>query len=256
MASVFVTGSADGIGKQTALTLVSQGHRVVAHARNEARAESLAASLPGSVAVVVGDLSSLAQTKSVAAQANENGPYDAVVHNAGVGGGPKRTLTEDGMEQIFQVNVVAPYVLTALMDQPARLIYLSSGLQASGEVNLDDLQWEKRRWAGMQAYSDSKLYDLMLAFAFARMWPGARSNAVDPGWVKTRMGGPGAPETLERGAETPVWLATSDEPAALVTGRYFHRRREAKPNPDALDTALQDGLLDALARLSRVDLPA
>lgn len=255
MSSIFVTGSADGIGKGTAATLVALGHRVVVHARNEKRASDLAQALPGTAAVLVGDLSSLAQTKALAAQAGEQGPFDAVVHNAGIGSQPSRVETGDGLESIFQVNVLAPYVLTALMDRPARLVYLTSGMEAQGDVQLEDLQWRARRWQGSQAYADSKLYDILLAFAVARLWDGTLSNAVDPGWIKTKMGGRGAPDALELGAETPVWLATSDEPAALVTGRYFKRRRELKPHSAAEDTNLQDGLLAQCARLSGVNFP-
>jgi NAD(P)-dependent dehydrogenase (short-subunit alcohol dehydrogenase family) len=257
MASVFVTGSADGIGRETAEELVRDGHRVVVHARSPERAAHLAAAVPQAGAVLVGDLSSLASTKDLAAATLEHGPYDAVVHNAGVGGGqPRKQVTDDGLELVFQVNVLAPYVLTALMERPARLVYLTSGLHEQGDVHLDDLQFTSRRWHGMQAYSDSKLYDVLLAFAVARLWPEARSNAVDPGWVKTRMGGPGAPDPVAQGAATPVWLATSDEPPALVSGRYFRRRRELKPHAAAHDQALQDGLLRACAKLSGIDFPS
>lgn len=256
MPGIFVTGSADGIGKETATILIGMGHRVVVHARNSQRAAQLREALPQADAVLVGDLSSLDETKALAAQAQEKGPFDVVVHNAGVGGGAdRRQVSRDGMETIFQVNVLAPYVLTALMERPARLVYLTSGLQSSGDVHLDDLQWERRRWNGMQAYSDSKLYDVLLAFAVARLWPGTLSNAVDPGWIKTRMGGPGAPDPLPLGAETQVWLATSDEPAALVSGRYFKRRKELKAHSSAHDQELQDGLLRACAGLSGVELP-
>lgn len=255
MSGIFVTGSADGIGKETASTLIGMGHRVVVHARNSDRAAQLGQDLPQADGVLIGDLSSLDETKALAAQAVENGPFDVVVHNAGVGGNSgRREVTKDGLEMIFQVNVLAPYVLTALMERPARMVYLTSGLQQNGDVHLDDLQWEKRRWQGMQAYSDSKLYDVLLAFAVARLWPGTFSNAVDPGWIKTRMGGPAAPDPLSLGAETQVWLATSDEPAALVTGRYFKRRREQKAHSAAHNQELQDGLLRACAQLSGVEL--
>ena len=152
--------------------------------------------------------------------------------------------------------MLAPYVLTALMDRPARLVYLSSGLEAQGAVDLDDLQHERGPWNGEQAYADSKLCDVLLAFAVARRWPEVRANAVDPGWIRTRMGGSGAPDTLPQGAETPVWLATSDEPAAAVSGRYFRRRRELRANPAAYDEALQEGLLRRCAALSGVTFPA
>ena len=165
MARIFVTGSADGIGRQTALDLVSGGNQVVIHARNEQRAQEARNAVPGVAAVVVGDLTSLAQTRALAEAATGVGPYDAIIHNAGVGGADERSVTEDGFERIFQVNVLAPYVLTCLMPVPARLVYLTSGLEAQGEVHLDDLQFERRSWNGMQAYSDSKLWNVVLAFA-------------------------------------------------------------------------------------------
>jgi NAD(P)-dependent dehydrogenase (short-subunit alcohol dehydrogenase family) len=254
---VFVTGSADGIGRQTAADLVRGGHRVVLHARDADRAAAAEKAVPGAAGVAVGDLASLAQTRALAQAAGAQGPYDAVIHNAGIRDrGPARRVTGDGLEATFQVNVLAPYLLTALMPRPARLVYLTSGLQSAGVADLDDLQRERRRWDGGQAYCDSKLYDVMLAFAVARLWPDVRSNAVDPGWIRTRMGGRSAPGDLAEGADTQVWLATSDEPAALGTGRYLHRRQSLRANPAAYDQGLQGGLLAACARLSGVTLAA
>ena len=256
MATILVTGSSDGIGRQTAATLADAGHRVALHARNSRRADDAKSAVPNAAAVVAGDLSSIAQTRELAEEAAGMAPFDVVIHNAGVGGGqPAPALTEDGLERIFQVNVLAPYMLTALLPRPARLVYLTSGLESAGTARLDDLQRQSRPWDGMQAYSDSKLYDVMLAFAVARRWPGVLSNAVDPGWIRTRMGGPGATDDLPDGAETQIWLATSDDPAATVTGTYFKRRRALRANEQAYDTALQDGLLAACAELSGVSLP-
>ncbi|WP_199509913.1 SDR family NAD(P)-dependent oxidoreductase [Nucisporomicrobium flavum] len=255
MAKILITGSSDGIGRHTAATLAAQGHEVVLHGRNERRAADARDGVPAAAGVVVGDLASLEQTRDVARQASELGPFDVVVHNAGIGGGQAAPVrTADGLERIFQVNTLAPYVLTALLPAPARLIYLTSGLESAGRVRLGDLQWQDRDWDGMQAYSDSKLYDVMLAFAVARRRPGTLSNAVDPGWIRTRMGGPGATDDLPEGAETQVWLATSDEPAATVTGRYFKRRRELRANPQAYDESLQEELLASCAELSGVKL--
>ncbi len=256
MATILVTGSSDGIGRQTASTLAADGHRVVLHARNEERAAQALAAVPRAAAVLRGDLTSLAETRELAEQAAAVGPYDVVIHNAGIGGGQREPVrTGDGLERIFQVNVLAPYVLTALLPRPSRLVYLTSGLEADGTVRLDDLQWGARPWDGMQAYSDAKLYDVMLAFAVARRWPGVLSNAVDPGWIRTRMGGPHATDDLPEGADTPVWLATDDSPEATVTGAYFKRRRQLRANPQAYDERLQDELLAACAKLSGVDLP-
>lgn len=257
MATILITGSSDGIGRHTAQVLAADGHRVTLHARSERRAEDARTAVPQAHEVIVGDLASLAQTRELAAQATGAGPFDVVIHNAGVGGEqPTPEITEDGLERIFQVNLLAPYLLTALMPVPSRLIYLTSGLEADGRARLDDPQWQTRQWDGMQAYSDSKLYDIMLAFAVARLRPGTLSNAVDPGWIRTRMGGPDATDDLPEGAETQVWLATSDEPAATVTGHYFNRRTALRANPQAYDLSLQEQLLTVCADLTGVKLPA
>lgn len=256
MSSVFVTGSTQGIGLETATTLIAAGHRVVLHARDEARAEDARALLPEAAGIVVGELGSLAETRELAAAAERLGPFDVVIHNAGIGGGvPERTVTKDGLEQIFQINVVAPYLLTALMPRPARLVYLTSGLEEQGRVAWDDLQFAGRAWDGMQAYSDSKLYDVMLAFAVGRRWPQTVVNAVDPGWVKTRMGGPAATDELPQGADTQVWLAVGTDAGAVETGRYLKHRRVLTANPAARETAQQDRLIAVLAELTGVPLP-
>jgi len=255
MASVFVTGSSDGIGLESVRQLLDQEHRVVGHARNPERAEDLHAAAPGVAAVVVGDLASLAETKALAAAADAAGPFDAVIHNAGVGGGGPRQQTTDGLERIFHVNTVAPYLLTALMARPARLVYLTSGLEAGGRLTADDLQWTAREWQGMQAYSDSKLHDVLIAFAVARLWPGTLSTTVDPGWIKTRLGGPNAWDEVADGAATQVWLAVSDDDGARVSGEYLKRFEIQTPNPVARDEAAQEALLAALAELTGVPLP-
>jgi NAD(P)-dependent dehydrogenase (short-subunit alcohol dehydrogenase family) len=255
MATIFITGSSDGIGQETARQLVRDGHRVILHARDGARADQAASAVPEARGVAIGDLSALAGMRQAADTATALGPYDAVIHNAGVGGGGARHQTADGLERIFAVNVLAPYLLTALMPLPARLVYLTSGLESVGRVNLDDLQWEHRRWNAMQAYSDSKLYDVLLAFAVARRCPHLRSNAVDPGWIKTKLGGPGATDNLPIGAATQVWLAASDDPAAQVTGRYFKWQQDLRANPEAYDETLQESLLASCAKLTGTVLP-
>jgi NAD(P)-dependent dehydrogenase (short-subunit alcohol dehydrogenase family) len=256
MARVFITGSSDGLGLMAAQLLLEQGHRVVLHARNEQRGKDALAAAPGAEAVVVGDLAGIAQTRQVAEQVNDKGVFDAVIHNAAVGyREPKRLVTEDGLPHVFAINTLAPYILTGLIQKPKRLIYLSSGLHRSGDITLDDLAWEKRRWNGAQAYSDTKFHDVLLAFAVARLWPDVFSNALEPGWVATKMGGAGAPDDLDRAHRTQVWLAVSDDPAATVTGEYFYHQKLRSPNPATRDIERQEELLRFCEKCSGVKLP-
>jgi NAD(P)-dependent dehydrogenase (short-subunit alcohol dehydrogenase family) len=255
MARVFTTGSADGLGLMTGRLLAQQGHAVVLHARNEQRAADTRAALPEAEAVVTGDLSTLAEMRHVADQAGASGRFDAVVHNVGLGHRePRRVETEDGLSQLWAVNVLAPYVLTALMERPGRLVYLTSGMHLGGDPSLRDVQWEKRRWNGSQAYSETKLHDLLLTFGIARRWPDVLSNAVSPGWVATRMGGPAASDDLNQGHLTQAWLAVSDDPDALKTSRYLYHQRPAQEHPAVRDTGLQDRLLDYCRDVSGIEL--
>jgi len=223
MARIFISGSSTGLGLLAAQRLTEQGHEVTTHARDKRRADDLSKELR-SAAIVLGDLSSITQTRSIADQVNAIGRHDAVIHNAGVFTLPRRIETEDGLCLTFAVNVLAPYLLTALIERPDRLVYLTSGLQYRAGSWLDDPQWTRRRWDWMQAYSESKLLDTMMAFGVARRWPQVWSNAVDPGWMPTRMGGAGASGDLELGARTQAWLAVSDDPGASVTGQYLYQQ--------------------------------
>ena len=256
MSRVFITGSSDGLGLMAGQLLAAEGHSVTLHARNDSRAGDTRAALPQADGVLVGDLSSLAGMRQVAEQANAAGPYDAVIHNAGIGyREPRRIGTEDGLAHVFEVNVLAPYLLTALIERPGRLVYLSSGMHRGGNTSLDDPQWERRRWNGAQAYSDSKLFDTALAFAVARRWPDVLSNAVEPGWVPTRMGGPGAPDDMSLAPVTQAWLAVSSDPAATVSGGYFYHQQPRTAHPGARDAGFQDALLGYCTRLSGTELP-
>jgi NAD(P)-dependent dehydrogenase (short-subunit alcohol dehydrogenase family) len=254
LARIFITGSTDGLGRAAATALIDDGHQVVLHARSRQRTSALDDLTPRSAGVVVGDLGSAIETRSVAEQVNAIGRMDAVIHNAGAYSTSGRSPTLEGHPTILAVNTIAPYVLTALIERPARLIYLSSGMHRAGVGSLRDIDWTERRWNASQAYSDSKLYVTALAFALARYWPDVLSHAVDPGWVATKMGGPGAPDDFDEGYLTQTWLAVSHDSAAMVSGRYWHHRRPRTPANDVSDPRFQDQLSARLAELTGLSL--
>lgn len=244
MASILITGSADGLGQLAAQALIEQGHHVVLHARNAERARYAAQHAQGAVHVIIGDLSDIGETKRVAEAANAWGRFDAVIHNAGV--------YQASAREVFTVNTLAPYILTCLIRRPGRLIYLSSGMHLHGRVNLENFTAAGSRIS----YSDTKLHVLMLCKAVARKWPDVYANAVDPGWVPTKMGGRGAPDDLQKGYETQMWLAVSDDPRAKVSGRYFHHRAESRYNLQADDAMLQQKFLSLCGKITGVAFPA
>lgn len=243
MARILVTGSADGLGRATAASLLDDGHDVIVHARSEARLSAVDDLLARGAGHVIGDLVDLDQVRELAEQAEELGPFDAVIHNAGVIDGPA----------LLPVNVVAPYILTALVPA-SRLICLSSSMHRGGKIDLARADWSGAR--ATMSYSTSKLLVTALMAAMARRRPSILANAVDPGWVPTRMGGPSASDDLELGHVTQAWLAASDDPEALVSGRYWFHQRTEEPHPAVHDHTFQDALLAALAEHTGVDLPA
>jgi NAD(P)-dependent dehydrogenase (short-subunit alcohol dehydrogenase family) len=254
MARIFITGSTDGLGRAAARTLIDEGHQIVLHARSRERASAVDELAPRAAGVVVGDLGSAAETRSVSDQVNAIGRMDAVIHNAGTYSTSGRSPTQEGNATIIAVNTLAPYLLTALIERPRRLIYLSSSMHRGGGGSLRDIDWMERRWDSSRAYSGSKLYVTALALAVARHWPHVLSNAVDPGWVATKMGGPGAPDDFDKGYLTQTWLAVSDEAAATVGGRYWYHRRPQTPAKEASDPQSQDQVSAKLAELTGVSL--
>jgi NAD(P)-dependent dehydrogenase (short-subunit alcohol dehydrogenase family) len=251
---IFITGSTDGLGRGAAGVLIGDGHDVVLHARTRQRAAALSDLAADATGVVIGDLSSAAETRAVANQVNDIGRMDAVIHNAGVFLEPSRSATADGHPTTLAVNTLAPYLLTALIDRPDRLVYLSSGLHHAGAGSLRDIDWTGRQWNAAQAYAESKLQVTALALTLARAWPEVLSNAVDPGWVPTKMGGPAATDDLELGYLTQTWLAVSNNTAATVSGGYWYHRQRWEPAAEARDLAFQDQLTERLVALTGVAL--
>lgn len=240
---IFITGSSDGLGLLAAQRLIAEGHHVVLHARNAERAKVAREKAPGAAGVLIAELARAEEVLDLAQRVNALGSFDAVIHNAGVYTAPN--------PEIFAVNCLAPYILTCRIGgettdkRPERLIYLSSGMHTGGRARFGNPQQDT-------FYSDSKFQILLLMKAAARAWPGVYSNAVNPGWVPTKMGGPGAPDDLEEGYLTQVWLATSDEAAAKVTGKYFFHRKQERCASGVTDTALQDAFIKRMEEISGV----
>jgi NAD(P)-dependent dehydrogenase (short-subunit alcohol dehydrogenase family) len=242
MARIFITGSADGLGQLAAKALVGQGHTVVLHARSEKRAQEALDKVPGAETVLAADLNDQKATRELASKVNALGTFDAVIHNAAV--------YQASGEEIFAVNVLAPYILTCLIEKPERLIYISSDMHEGGRPKLDSFKTDP----GQITYSDSKLYVLMLCKVVARRWPEVCANALNPGWVPTKMGGAGAPDSLQKGYETQVWLATSNDERAKVSGRYFFHQKETTYNRYADDVELQDRFLNLCNEITGVSI--
>ncbi|RJU00269.1 SDR family NAD(P)-dependent oxidoreductase [Arthrobacter frigidicola] len=242
MSRILITGSADGLGRLTAEALHAQGHDVVVHARNADRAAHLRPLTDRGAGIVIGDFADRDAVRRIAAELAGQAPLDAVIHNVGVWSG----------RDVMPVNIIAPYLLTALLPLPGRLIYLSSGSHFDGRPRLGGVDWQGR---GVGSYGDSKLYVTTLAAAIARLFPDVLSNSVDPGWVPTRMGGAGAPDSLELGHRTQEWLAASDDPEAYTSGGYWYHQHRQEPHPSVHDTAFQDDLLSSLADETGERLP-
>jgi NAD(P)-dependent dehydrogenase (short-subunit alcohol dehydrogenase family) len=256
MSRIFITGSADGLGQMTAKLLVEQGHQVVLHARNRERGRHALDKVPEAEKVLTAELSSIEETKGLAEEVNAMGRFDATIHNAGIYQVSNRELSIDGLPLLFAVNSLAPYILTALIQRPKRLIYLSSGMHLQGNSRLEGLTPETLRARSTFTYSDTKLHDLILCMVVARKWPDVFANAVDPGWVPTKMGGSGAPNNLEKGFQTQAWLAVSNDKDAEVSGRYFYHQKEKHYLPEAGNHFVQDRFLSLCENVSGVSFSA
>ncbi|KAH6618967.1 hypothetical protein C7974DRAFT_401218 [Boeremia exigua] len=257
MARILITGSSDGLGSIVAQKLISKGHSVVLHARNDQRAKDATTAAPGAEGVVTGDLSDIASTKSMAKQINDMGSFDCIIHNAGLYQGGFRK-TGDGIPALAAVNTLSPFVLTALINKPKRLIFLSSEMHRSGSADLSDPLWAKSdesEFNDTTAYCTSKLHNILFAKAFARRWPDIQSNSLDPGWVATKMGGSSATGSADAAVETYVMLAEGKEEYAKKTGQYFNPGQKlGSPKKEADDHQLQDKLLEACSKFSGITL--
>ncbi|KAH9893871.1 NAD(P)-binding protein [Xylariomycetidae sp. FL2044] len=259
MARIFITGSADGLGLRSAQALAKRGHEVYLHARSARRAEDARAACPDARDVLVADLSSTEETRRLAGELSRRGPWDAIVHNAGLMRGVAGLRGKEGLPALFAVNTLAPYLLTCLVDPPPRrYVFVSSGMHRGGDASLRDLPGA--------SYSDSKLHDVMLAFWFGKRLAArggggggdtttTTCNALDPGWVPTKMGGSGAPDDIGKAVDTYVMPAEGSGAAEGVSGKYWYQCRESTPSGAASDEGKQRLLVESLEKISGVKAP-
>ncbi|PYH81910.1 short chain dehydrogenase [Aspergillus uvarum CBS 121591] len=256
MLRVFITGSSDGLGSLTAQRLVRHGHQVMLHARNSQRAQDALAACPGAAGCLVGDLSDRAQILKLVHEINQEGPFDVVVHNAGLyTGGYRRT--QEGWPSIFAVNTLAPYILSCLIEpRPLRHVFISTIFPNAADPSLYDLTWRARGeqdFPDIQAYCDTKLHVCLMAAALARRWPSVRANSLDPGWVATKLGGWNATGDLEAGIATYITLIEGKGDTNAVSGRYWrHSKVQPLPMAEVGDVAVQERLLGELERITRI----
>lgn len=267
MKTILITGATDGIGRQTARELASQGHRIVLHGRNEEKAERTKTELiqetgNRSIETATADFGSLHAVRTLANALKDRLPaLDVLLNNAGIFM-HERVLTEDGYETTFQVNHLATMLLTLELlpllkrSAPARIVTVSSIAHRNGRLELDDLQLE-RDFDGYAAYASSKLANILFTFELAERLEGTgvTANCLHPGVIGTKLlregfGSSGA--SVEEGAATSVYLATSDEVAG-VTGRYFAHLREAAVSEVARDPTLQKSLWRESERLLGIE---
>ncbi len=263
--TVLVTGATDGIGRETARGLAARGARVLLHGRDARRAETALRAIAFSTGndrleIVLADFTSLRQVRALAAEVHRRTDrLDVLVDNAGVWQA-RRHLTEDGLETTFQVNHLAPFLLTNLVldlllaAAPSRVVVVSSGVHQRAAVDLRDLQGE-RRYDGTSAYGLSKLGNLLFAYELARRLQGSgvTVNALHPGAVSTKLlhagfraSGGASPA---QGARTAIYLASSPDVAA-VTGGYYVDERPATSSAASYDRDLQDHFWEISEELS------
>jgi retinol dehydrogenase-12 len=273
--TILITGATRGIGYAAAEALAGMGASVIVHGRNPARVEKackrIARGVSGSeVSGIVADLASLAQVRRLAREVTDSCPrLDVLLNNAGLVT-RKRELTVDGFERQLAVNHLAPFLLTNLLldklksSAPARIVNVSSRAHRRGELDLDDLNWDKRPYTGISAYGATKLANILFTRELARRLQGSgvTANCLHPGVVATSlfsgMGIVGRTFGIlsrpllmpaSRGAKTSVYLASSPE-VASVSGKYFDEAKPVEPKAPAMDDEAAKALWIASEKLT------
>ena len=271
--TVLVTGGSGGIGRATALGLAAMGAHLAITGRDRGRTEDAAREIRaagGQVDVFVADLSCQAQVRRLAGEVLQRlSRIDALVNNAG-GYWNTRHVTADGLERTFALNHLAPFLLTSLLlgrlkhSAPARVVTVSSNVQAIGRIDFDDLQGE-RSYSGARAYNQSKLANVLFTYELARRLQGTSvtANALHPGVVRTAFGAedPSGVQRLftpfmrpimkapARGAATSIHLASAPD-LEQVTGRYFARSKPRRSSKRSNDQAAAARLWQVSADLA------
>jgi len=276
-----VTGATSGIGKATATGLARLGADLVLVARDPAKGQATVAEIQAAtgnprVDVLLADLSSQASVRRAAEEVKHtHDRLHVLVNNAG-GYWATRHFTVDGLELTFALNHLAYFLLTNLLldllqaSAPARIVNVTSGAQAAGDIHFDDLQFA-RRYRGQPAYNQSKLANVLFTYELARHLEGSgvTVNCVHPGVVRTNFGRDDMGSlmrlltplvrpfmrTPEQGADTPVWLASSPEVEG-VTGRYFTRRQDKRSSRRSYETELARRLWRVSEELTGLRQPA
>lgn len=274
--TVVVTGANSGIGKACATELARRGAHVVMTARDASRGQQALddvkrASGNADVELLLADFASLAEVRILANRIASLPQLDVLVNNAGLMLTERRE-TRDGFETTFQVNHLAPFLLTSMLvpklaqSRGARIVTVASDAHTSGgALDFDDLQ-SARRYTPFAVYGRSKLCNILFTRELARRLGGTgiTANCLHPGVVATGFAGDGDATgwfawgirlvrpfmlTPEKGADTMVWLASSPE-VADTTGRYFVKRREKTPGRHACDDDAARRLWDESVRLT------
>ncbi len=258
-----VTGATRGIGRATAEALAKLGAAVVIHGRDSAAVGAVCravmrVSRSGQVTGVVADFASLAAVRRMASEVAARHPrLDLLVNNAGASA-LERRVTGDGLEWLFGVNHLAPFLLTTLLlttltgNAPARIVTVASMAYRRAGLDLDDLQWQRRRYQSLPAYGASKIANILFTIELARRLEGTgvTANCLHPGVVATHIfaglgvlgrvfGVLAKPLLLSpaAGAKTSVHLASAPE-LARVSGRFFDKCREVALEAAAADPAV------------------